>query len=176
MRFCGFLVTFVVMAVASAKAQSVDSLVVQTAVIKLKNAQEYTLRVADLMPEASYAFKPTPDEMSFGEQLLHLSANMGWLSSSFLTGTGENPVSKSDSKLQGKAEIRAVVVRAYAYALSALQRFEPARLSEPVTFFAGPMNKLQIITLLNDHQTHHRAQLLIYLRLKGLTPPQYVGW
>jgi uncharacterized damage-inducible protein DinB len=38
------------------------------------------------------------------------------------------------------------------------------------------MNKLQIINLINDHQTHHRAQLLVYLRLKGVKPPEYVGW
>ncbi|WP_374662973.1 DinB family protein [Parasegetibacter sp. NRK P23] len=38
------------------------------------------------------------------------------------------------------------------------------------------MSKLQIINLLSDHQTHHRGQLLVYLRLCGLTPPKYVGW
>jgi hypothetical protein len=26
------------------------------------------------------------------------------------------------------------------------------------------------------HQTHHRGQLVVYLRLKGIKPPQYRGW
>jgi uncharacterized damage-inducible protein DinB len=38
------------------------------------------------------------------------------------------------------------------------------------------MNKLQILNLLNDHQTHHRAQLIVYLRINGIKPPDYVGW
>ncbi len=38
------------------------------------------------------------------------------------------------------------------------------------------MNKLQINNPMQDHQTHHRAQLLNYLRLNGIKPPAYIGW
>ena len=64
----------------------------------------------------------------------------------------------------------------YEYAENALKNFNKQTLSDSVTFFAGPMNRLQIINLLNDHQTHHRAQVLVYLRLNGIKPPDYVGW
>ncbi|NJL74904.1 MAG: hypothetical protein HC892_07620 [Saprospiraceae bacterium] len=30
--------------------------------------------------------------------------------------------------------------------------------------------------LMNDHLTHHRAQMIVYLRLKDVQPPKYVGW
>ncbi len=66
--------------------------------------------------------------------------------------------------------------KTYDFALDVLQHFDLARLSDTVSFFAGPMNKLQIINLLNDHQTHHRAQMLVYLRLNGIKPPDYIGW
>ena len=45
-----------------------------------------------------------------------------------------------------------------------------------VDFFAGPKTRSQIIQLVDDHHTHHRAQLIIYLRLLGIKPPRYVGW
>lgn len=38
------------------------------------------------------------------------------------------------------------------------------------------LNKIQFLNLIQDHQTHHRAQLLVYLRLNNLTPPRYSGW
>lgn len=129
------------------------------------------------MPEANYSFKPTTGEMSFGEQLIHLSSNLGWLSSSYLLVKGEeNPVTKLDTKVQKKEEIIQVLNKVYDYAISTLQNFNPATLADPVTFFAGPMNKLQVINLINDHQTHHRAQMLVYLRLNEIKPPDYVGW
>lgn len=159
----------------SVQAQSIDSLFLDAAITKLQHAKEYTIKVANLMPDENYEFKPTKDEMSFGEQLLHLSSNMGWLCSSYLNGS-ENPVTKTDTKVQKKEEIISVLNKAYDYAVYILGHFEPAQLADTVSFFAGPLNKLQIINLLNDHQTHHRAQMIVYLRLNAIKPPDYVGW
>jgi uncharacterized damage-inducible protein DinB len=157
-------------------AQSIDSLFVRAAYSKLQTAREYTLQVAESMPAQDYSFRPDADVMTFGEQLLHLSQNLGWLSSYYLNNKEQNPVSKSDIKLQEKDSILSVVNKTYDYALEVMKNFPPDRLNDRVTFFAGPMSKLQIINLLNDHQTHHRGQLIVYLRMKGIRPPAYVGW
>lgn len=159
----------------SLRAQKIDSLFIAAAITKLQHSKEYTLKVANLMPDEKYMFKPTTGEMSFGEQLLHLSSNMGWLCSAYLNGSS-NPVTKADLEFQKKEEILTVVNKSYDYAINILQRFKPINLSDTVSFFAGPLNKLQIINLLNDHQTHHRAQMIVYLRLNGIKPPDYVGW
>jgi uncharacterized damage-inducible protein DinB len=159
----------------SLKAQSVDSLFLQAALKKLEHAKSYTLQVTDLMPAEYYAFKPTEEEMSFARQLLHLSENLGWLTSSYLR-QDQNPISKKELSLTRKDSVIRIINRSYDYAITALKEFRPDELATQVKFFAGPLNKLQIINLINDHQTHHRAQLLVYLRLKGIKPPPYVGW
>ena len=174
MRFL-FVLIFLVASFLVARCQNNDSLFIASALTKLKHSKEYTLQVAALMPAHQYGFRPTNEEMSFGEQLLHICSNLGWLSSSYLS-TGVHPVSTEESKLQNKDSIRQVVIRTYDYAIAVLTRFSATNLSDTVQFFAGPMSKLQIINLLNDHQTHHRGQLLVYLRLCGVTPPRYVGW
>lgn len=155
--------------------QPVDSLFKQAALKKLENAKSYTLKVAELMPAENYDFKPSEEEMSFARQLLHISENMGWLTSSYLT-QGKNPVSKKELNLTRKDSVISVIHRSYDYAIATMKSFHPNALAEPVKFFAGPMNKLQIINLINDHQTHHRAQLMVYLRMNGIKPPSYVGW
>jgi len=158
----------------SAKAQATDSLFMDASIVKLKHAKDYTMEVAKLMPKEKYIFRPTAEEMSFAEQLLHLAQNMKWLCSSYLDGSA-NQAKISDSPLEKDATIQ-LLKSTYDYAIMTLQNFKTSHLSDTVSFFAGPMNKLQIINLLNDHQTHHRAQLLVYLRINGIKPPNYVGW
>ena len=173
--FVLLLSVFLVLTCWEADGQGVDTLFVRAAHKKLSNAKEYTLKVAELMPAELYAYRPASTGMSFGEQLLHLSQNLGWLCSAYLREE-RNPVEKTKMRLQQKDSILQIVTDVYDYALMALDQLEPRQLSDSVAFFAGPMTKLQIVSLMNDHQTHHRAQLLVYLRLNGMTPPRYVGW
>jgi uncharacterized damage-inducible protein DinB len=162
-------------AINTATAQKIDSLFLGAAISKLENSKEYTLKVANLMPEGKYSFKPTPDEMSFGEQLLHISENLGWLTSSYITNS-KNPVTKEATQVQKKEEILQLLNKTYDFAIAAFKQFDASHLVDTVSFFAGPKTKLQIINLISDHQTHHRAQLLVYLRLNGIKPPEYIGW
>ena len=158
-----------------ANAQKFDNLFLDAAIIKLQHSKEYTLKVANLMPEEKYTFKPVPEEMSFGEQLLHIAGNLGWLTSSYITSS-KSPLTKEATKVQKKEEIIAVLNKTYEYAIDALKLFEASHLADTVSFFAGTKTKLQMINLISDHQTHHRAQMIVYLRLNGIKPPDYVGW
>ncbi len=169
-----FIVLFLA-AINMATAQKIDSIFLDAAITKLQNSKEYTLKVANGMPEEKYSFKPVPDEMSFGEQLLHIASNLNWLTSSFITGS-KSPVTKPATTVQKKEEIIDVLNNTYNYAIGALKSFDASHLADTVSFFAGPKTKLQIINLISDHQTHHRAQIIVYLRLNGIKPPDYVGW
>lgn len=172
MRLLFMLLLF---ALNTATAQKRDTLFLDAAITKLQNSKEYTLKVANKMPEEKYGFKPVPDEMSFGEQLLHIAANLNWLTSSYITSS-KSPVTKAATQVQKKGEIIQVLSNTYDLAIAALKSFEATHLADTVSFFAGPKTKLQIINLISDHQTHHRAQMIVYLRLNGIKPPGYVGW
>ena len=168
-------VTLLLLVASTIVAQRIEDVFIQSHIIKLTNAKAYTLKVAALMPEANYDFKPHADEMNFARQLVHISQNLCWLSSSYLN-EGANPLTAEEGKLTNKNEISVLVAKAYDFAIAAIQNLPVQSLTDTVKFFTGPMNKLQIINLVEDHQTHHRAQLLVYLRLNGIKPPDYVGW
>jgi len=168
-------VTLFLSAINSITVPKNDSLFLNAAISKLQNSKEYTLKVATLMPEEKYGFKPVPDEMSFGEQLLHIAGNLNWLTSSYIT-SNKSPVTKAATQVQKKDEIIQVLNKTYEYAIGALKSFQTSHLADTVSFFAGSKTKLQIINLISDHQTHHRAQMIVYLRLNGIKPPEYVGW
>ena len=153
-------------------AQANDSLLTQLS-RKWVNAKTYTLKIADLMPAEFYDFKPTPEEMSFKEQLLHTAQNMQSLSASYLLAAKKPPVPK---EAKDKAAVRQILASSYDMALAPHHNLTAKQLDGTVPFFAGPLTRRQILLLLHDHQTHHVGQLIVYLRLKGIKPPAYVGW
>lgn len=158
---------------AWASAQSTDSLTIQLT-RKWENAKLYTLKIADLMPADHFNFRPVADVMSFKEQLVHTADNMKWLSAAFLSAAGDKQV--KDTAPLDKATVIQYIAQAYEQAFAAHKNLHPDQLNEVVPFFAGPMTKRQILLLLHDHPAHHIGQLIVYLRLKGIKPPAYVGW
>jgi len=142
--------------------------------LKWLNAREYTLAFAQAMPEAAYEFRPVPEEMTFAEQLKHMAGNMIWLSSSYLNGKPDHidPSKTGNSK----REIMAMLEQAFDYAQGTLKALKPSELDQTVNFFAGTLSRRRVVMLMSDHLTHHRGQLVVYLRLRGVTPPKYKGW
>lgn len=156
-------------------AQSLSSLVLAHQQ-KLAEAKLYTLAVAEKMPAEQYGYRPTAEEMSFGEQLLHLGDNLVWLSSNYL---GERPIShrpRVEGQDVDKAEVLGLLSESYDFALQQLEQLDAESLSKEFPWKGGLMNKIQFLNLIQDHQTHHRAQAIVYLRLNQVVPPPYRGW
>jgi uncharacterized damage-inducible protein DinB len=141
---------------------------------KWENSKNYLLTVAEAMPEEYYDFKPTEREMSFKEQLIHIKGNIDWLSISYFT---EKEFKKEKKELpKTKEETIALLKTTFENSSNIIQNTTDGDFTEVVNFFAGPKSKLQILNLLQDHVTHHRGQLVVYLNLKEIEPPKYIGW
>ena len=141
---------------------------------KWENSKNYLIEIAEAMPEENYNFKPTEREMSFSEQLFHIKQNMDWLSTSYFTVKEYKKEEYAAQK--GKTEIISELKKTFDTVLEIVEKTPEENLQETVDFFAGPKSKLQILNLLQDYVTHHRGQLIVYLNLKNVKPPKYVGW
>lgn len=141
---------------------------------KWKNSKTYLVEIAKAMPEENYSYKPTAREMSFGEQLLHIKGNMDWLGTTYFTS--EKFDKKKDEKTYSKDEIISMLEMSFDKVYEVIKNTKSENLKDKVEFFAGPKTKLQILNLLQDHVTHHRGQLIVYLNLNEIKPPSYVGW
>ncbi|MBT8276833.1 MAG: DinB family protein [Bacteroidia bacterium] len=141
---------------------------------KWDNSKNYLLAIAEAMPEDYYDFMPTERQMSFEEQLIHIKGNMDWLSNQYFNAgmaTREN-IQIPDTK----AEILKLIGAAFDSTRDIIASASEESLEETVEFFSGPKSRLQILNLLQDHVTHHRGQLVVYLNLKEIKPPRYIGW
>jgi len=139
---------------------------------KWENSKEYLIAIAELMPENQYDFAPTTRQMTFKAQLLHITKNMHWLANSYFAAKKMDTLNESASK----AELIGYVNNSFNHVKQAVAATSPTELTQKVDFFAGQKIKLQILNLLQDHVTHHRGQLIVYLNLNEITPPKYTGW
>ncbi len=142
---------------------------------KWDNATNYTIELAEMMPDSAYDFRPIADTRTFSEQMIHSLKNMNWLNTKFLGG----PTATGDlsHETYTKEEVLQLARDYFAACARHIATLTPADLDVAVEgFFAGPMTKRQILTLMNDHLTHHRGQMIVYLRLQGIEPPNYRGW
>ena len=141
---------------------------------KWENSRDYLVAMAEAMPEEHYGFKPTERQMSFEAQVMHIKANMDWLSTTYFT---ELEFKRGDKVIpETKALVIAEITKAFNDAAAIIKNAEPGSFADEVKFFSGPKSKLQIMNLMQDHVSHHRGQLVVYLNLNEIEPPRYVGW
>ena len=119
--------------------QAQSSSYLQEMITRLENAKKSTVQVAQMMPENQYGYKPTTNEMSFREQLLHISQNINWLTASYLTPR-PRPIPEADLKdtNQSKATVEQFITQSFDYAIESIRAFNADSLEQRVTFFAGP--------------------------------------
>ncbi|HTF16886.1 MAG TPA: DinB family protein [Chryseolinea sp.] len=139
-----------------------------------ERAKAFTKEYLDAMPETGYALKPTPEMRSFADQMLHLTdANYGFCAAA----TGQkSPVGFGDSEKatdKSKANVTKLVLAGYDFVISSVQKMTPAQLAETVKMFDRfEMTKAMALAKAFEHQTHHRGQATVYIRLAKSTPPQ----
>src|SRR5215213_5087710 len=139
-----------------------------------ERAKAYTKEYLDAMPEDGVNYKPTPEIRSFAEQMLHLSQGAIGLSSN---GTGKERIyaGKNLEKMdefKTKAALTKVVMECYDYVIDAIKNADLSKWDEKVKRGNFDESKIAWLNKAFEHQTHHRGQTTVYLRLKGVTPPQ----
>lgn len=154
-----------------------NELFINSHVEKLNNAKTYTLTLANKLVEEKYNFKPVNEEMSFKEQLVHIGENIFWLSSTYIKEE-PNPskVKKTNSSEMNKEQVIQFLSDAYDYGLKAIGELDEKSMSKEFNWNGGKLNKYQFLNLVQDHQSHHVGQLIVYLRLNAIEPPKYIGW
>ena len=138
-----------------------------------ERAKAYTLEYLNTMPEAGYSTRPTPEMRSFAEQMLHLTdANYMFMAAA----TGEKSPAEGLEKSttdKSKANVTKLVIAGYDYVISSLGKLTPDQAKESIKLFNRfDMTKGEAVAKAFEHQTHHRGQTTVYLRLAGVKPPQ----
>jgi uncharacterized damage-inducible protein DinB len=140
-------------------------------------SKQFTLAVANAMPAEFYNFKPNPDEMSFGEQMVHIAGGNVFR---FQQISGIQPPFSFDPSKPQPADKQSVVRmldQSFDYVIKVLPQITPEQLKRKwhIPSWQGrtdPEGRAMIMNMF-VHTAHHRAQCEVYLRVKGIKPPDY---
>jgi hypothetical protein len=154
---------------------------VKDALIKhWKVTGDFTVAVAKMMPAADYSFKPVPIELSFSQLMIQIAAaNVGACANASGLPRPTTPPKLAqalrDEKIDaGKDDVVKFMTDTFDFCNQAVASMTPAKLSAVV----GPKGREQTgfewLWAYFTHTAHHRGQAEVYLRIKGIQPPDYV--
>lgn len=145
-----------------------------------KVTRDFTIAVAKLMPADSYGFRPAPEELSFGQLILQIAgANLGACANASGMPRPAVPPNvaqevKDEKKDVDKDSAIAFLSSTFDFCNQAVASMTPEKLEAVV----GPANRkmtgFEWLWAYFTHTAHHRGQAEVYLRVKGIKPPDYV--
>jgi uncharacterized damage-inducible protein DinB len=127
-------------------------------IASLEKSKNYTVQVAEAMPENNYGYKPADSVWNFGELVHHLAYCSLWMEQNLMKGKELewNP----PATLTTKKEILRYLSDSFDTVKKALEQSKEAE------------NTAALIAIL-EHIAHHRGQATTYLRISNITPPEY---
>ena len=136
-----------------------------------ENTRSLVLGMAQAIPEDKYDFKPTPEVRTFREQLTHLVGEnymyMGRV-------VGESPADMNRiNSLKTRDEILKALTESYEYGAKVWDGLTEQKAMEMIAGRGGQQTQRWSPILANiiDNMDHY-GNLVVYVRLNGLTPPR----
>ena len=156
---------------------SINETLTQQMIKDWERAKAYTQEYLNAMPADKYGFRPVDSMRSFAEQMLHLAfANIALTTIS--TG-GQFPSASQNIEKSPTAKSKDSVVyyvdSSYDFVINAIKHMDAGKMDEVINqnMPGGKRSATRLVWLQKafEHQTHHRGQCTIYLRLVGIHPP-----
>lgn len=138
-----------------------------------ERAKTYTLEYLDAMPKDKYGFKAQDSIRSFAQQMLHLAQDIVIMVS---IGTSkeriwQGQILEQRSSAQTVDSVSYFVRAGYDYGIDAIQNMDASKFEEKVKRRNFEETRFAWLLKAFEHQTHHRGQTTIYIRLLGIKPP-----
>ena len=170
------LLTILVLA-APAFAQTT----VKDALVKhWKTSGEFTIAVATTMPAESYNFRPNPAEMSFGQLMAHIAginlnacANASGMTRPALPSKIAEWAKNTEKVDVDKETALPFLSDSFDFCNKAVAAMTPNRMDTVVGPPARNLTGFEWLWAYFSHTAHHRGQAEVYLRVKGIKPPEY---
>jgi uncharacterized damage-inducible protein DinB len=138
-----------------------------------KTSKEFTLAVAEQMPENFYTFKPNPAEMNFAGLMVHIADSNRFR---FAQIAGDKTPAPPAPKQWNKEAIIERMRASFDYCIEKLGAITEEQLKQQyqVDWYECPKTTgSQILVGMFVHTAHHRAQAEVYMRANNIKPPDY---
>ena len=157
-------------AASSAAAQISTSALI--AVVQTHKAS--VLRYIDAAPDSMLDFRPTHGVRTFAEQIEHAAGSDAFIAHLAITGSEKVPaMGDSAVYLHNKAALRVYAEAAMDHTIQMLRGVSKAAMAKEIVQFGIKVPRWRALMELLDHFPWTLGQTVPYLRLNGVTPPEY---
>jgi uncharacterized damage-inducible protein DinB len=125
---------------------------------------------AEEMPAEKYGYHPTPEQMTFGKTIAHVS-QVNYAACGMISGTpAQTPMKTTDA--DSKDKLVEGLKASMDYCSQVFTSLNDSKLADTVPSFGGrKVTRLGAVLEVNNDLIDHYAALAVYLRLSGMLPP-----
>lgn len=138
-----------------------------------QTSRDYVLAAAEQVPEADYAYRPTPDVRTMGQLFTHVAASQHMLCAMAL-GERNTFAAPAATKAAIVAALRASNdYCARAYAISDADAMHLATPSDSISasILGTTHTRFHVLAMNAWHDNEHYGNIVTYMRLRGMVPP-----
>ncbi len=156
-----------------------QTLTMKDALVKhWKVTGDFTIAVAKAMPAADWGFRPNPEEMTFGELIPHIAgANLNACANAANLKRPDIPEPILKSVAEKRPPDRDLALQFLADSFKFCNDVVAGMTVEKLETVTGltqrKMSGFEWLWGYFTHTAHHRGQAEVYLRVKGIKPPEY---
>jgi uncharacterized damage-inducible protein DinB len=170
-----FITVFSFLLIPAVKAQTLEDIKAQL-VKDWERAKVYTMEYLNAMPNDKYTFKANDSVRNFAQQMLHLANGNVFLVSQVSTDKTPGWFSfalEQRASAQNKDSVVRYITESYDYVINFIKNAATSTWGEQKKIFNRfDVTRFSMINKAFEHQSHHRGQATIYIRLVGVRPPQ----
>ncbi len=153
----------------------------ETVLDSWKTVRQDTAQAVEDFPAAEMDFKPVGDMMTFGEIAHHILVAGHGITGMLLDGVENLATPQFRERIQaysaelpgatGATALAAALRQSLDQRTAQLAGMPPDFFAQVITRFDGErVTRLEMLQFVKEHELTHRAQLFVYLRLKGIVP------
>jgi uncharacterized damage-inducible protein DinB len=156
-------------AAATAQLASAADKEIEIFVDHWKKSKDLTLKVAEAMPAENYDYKPFAEARPFGGELQHLAQAEGY----YIGQLGKSRAPAAPKETTKPVTVK-LLTDTFDWAIGVVGQLTAEDLTRPFGNGKGPtMTGLDLLYQAMIHTAHTRGYAEMYLRNKGVTPPEY---
>ncbi|HEX8814862.1 MAG TPA: DinB family protein [Terriglobales bacterium] len=136
----------------------------------LPGRQKNTIAAVEAMPADKFNYKPTADQMTFGQLVIHMAETNNLLCGK--AAAVPAPKVEEAKETDSKDKLVAALKTSFDSCSDALAKMDDSKLGEMTEGFGGKqVTRAWISFILAGAWTDHYAEAAMYLRLNGILPP-----
>jgi uncharacterized damage-inducible protein DinB len=138
--------------------------------LMLERSAKNMVAAADEMPADKYGYSPTPEQITFGHLVVHVT-NFNNLMCSKLSGTAPADSPKL-ADTDAKDKLLPALKASYDFCTQAMTKVDDSNLGEQITLFGDrKMSRAAAMIAFTSSFADHYGMAAMYLRMNKLAPP-----